>query len=80
MERKLEGKDELEEKEPMEENGYRGFVPPEEYAGRERKSSVDREEFISEPVAAVEMDDTGDDVYARRMRMAQEVGIKIRPP
>ena len=26
------------------------------------------------------MDETGDDVYARRMRMAQEAGIQIRPP
>ena len=79
--RKLEGKDEFDGEEPEEESEYRGFAPPEEYEEREWESPVDDgKEYIPEPAAAIEMDETGDDVYARRMRMAQEAGINIRPP
>src|SRR5271170_4870028 len=77
----LEGKDEFEFEE--EESGYRGFAPPEEYEekewGEEDGGEDDGEEYVPEPVAEIEMDETGEDVYARRMRMAQEAGMKIRP-
>ena len=39
----------------------------------------DESEYIPEPAVAIAMDETADDVYARRMRMAQEAGIRIRP-
>src|SRR5271170_6109785 len=77
----LEGKDEFEFEE--EESGYRGFAPPEEYEekewGEEDGGEDDGEEYVPEPVAEIEMNETGEDVYARRMRMAQEAGMKIRP-
>jgi splicing factor 45 len=71
--RKCGGKDEFEEEEEEEEedSGYRGFAPPKEYE--------EEKEFIPEPAAHVELDESGDDVYARRMRMAQAAGIKVRP-
>ena len=78
--RKLEGKDEYEEEE---DSGYRGFAPPEEYdereLGEDEDDEEDGEEYIPEPIAQIEMDETGDDVYARRMRMAMEAGMRIRP-
>ena len=81
--RKLEGKDEFEEEEEEEEkgNGYKGFAPPDEYEEKEWEEEYedDGAEYVPEPVAQIEMDETGDDVYARRMRMAQEAGVKIRP-
>src|SRR5271170_5854855 len=78
--RKLEGKDE-EEDEEEEMSGYRGFAPPDEYEEKEWEEEYEDNgvEYVPEPVAQVEMDETGDDVYARRMKMAQEAGMKIRP-
>ena len=78
----LEGKDEFEEEE--EGSGYRGFAPPEEYEERgwgeeDYGEKDDGREYVPEPVTEIEMNETGDDVYARRMRMAQEAGMKIRP-
>ena len=82
--RKLEGKDEFEEEEEEEEEdgrGYRGFAPPDEYEEKEWEEEYedDGREYVPEPVAQIEMDETGDDVYARRMRMAQEAGMRVRP-
>lgn len=81
--RKLEGKDGVEEEEEEEEEsgGYRGFAPPQMYEERELEVVEDDvSEYVPEPAVAIELDESGDDVFARRMRMAQEAGINIRPP
>jgi splicing factor 45 len=83
--RYLEGKDELEDEgEEEEDTGYRGFAPPKEYEEREEpeweEPQDEGEEFVPEPAAEVNVDESADEVFARRMRMAQEAGLKIRPP
>jgi splicing factor 45 len=79
--RKLDGKSEEDEQE--EGRGYRGFAPPPEEYGEgewdeEEETVDDGREYVPEPVAVVELDETADDVYARRLRMAQEAGKKVR--
>jgi splicing factor 45 len=75
--RKLERKPEVEEQVEEEDTGYRGFAPPleEDWTPPENET-----EFVPEPVTEVALDESVDEVYARRMRLAQEVGLKIRPP
>lgn len=71
--RKLCGKSE----EPEGEGEYKGFAPPEEY--EEWIPQEDEGEFVPEPAVEIELDESGDDAYMRRMRMAQAAGISIRP-
>ena len=81
--RKLDGKEEDdEEEEQAKEYQFRGCAPPEEYDEEEVwvPPPEDDSEYVPEPVADVAMDESVDDVYARRMRMAQEAGLKLRPP
>ena len=75
----LHGKEEI-ENEPERE---RWFAPPEVYEQEQEEETYQDEddaEFIPEPVAQVDLDESADEVYARRMRLAQEAGLNVRPP
>ena len=72
---KLEGKDESED------TDYRGFAPlGEDDEDDWAPPEDDGHDFVPEPVAEISLDETPDEVYARRMRLAQQAGKNIRPP
>ena len=79
--RKLEGRDEPEEMEELDDTGYRGFAPPPEDEQDDDwvPPEDDGHEFVPEPVTEIVLDESVDEVYARRRRMALEAGMKLRP-
>jgi len=78
---KLEGRDEVEAMEELDDTTYRGFAPPPEDDEDDWvPPEDDGHEFVPEPVAEIPLDETPDEIYARRMKLALEAGMKIRPP
>jgi splicing factor 45 len=78
---KLEGKDEFDRLEEMDDTGYHGFAPPWEDADDDwTPPEDDGHEFVPEPVTEIALDESADEIYARRLRLAQQAGMKIRPP
>jgi len=89
--RKRSGKPETEDEEGEGNDGtFRGFAPPKEYGEgfgddggeewKEEEPVEDEGEYVPEPVAELDVDESGEDVYARRLRMAREAGMNVRTP
>ena len=91
--RKRSGKSETEEEEEENEGvaaGFRGFAPPKDYGEgfgederdewKEEEPVEDEGEYVPEPVAELDVDESAEDVYARRLRMAREAGMNVRTP